>query len=134
MSVRAYGHEKVDLGTILAVIADGPGFGYGDFVRATARHFNCSERTAKDALAVLRRSGYVDVQQDECDGRRQTLFATERGVRLSSTRYAWAILRLARRLFTTCPSPRSRALPDSASQSRERLERAEATLLGPEGA
>jgi len=136
MNTRKYAREKVDLGLVLAVIAAGLNMGSCEFVATLAHHFNCSERAANDALAVLRRGGYVDAERDERDGRRRRFLVTERGARLAFAPYGWLILRLARRLFTTCPSPgvatAQRAL--SEQQRQERLVHAEARLLGSEAA
>ena len=133
---RIYGREKVDLGVVLASIAAGVDVGSGEFVVALAHYFDCSERAVKDALAVLRRGGYVYVERDERDGRRHRLRVTRRGARLASAQHGWLILRLARRLFTTCASHAGAASETRLSyhERQRRLAHAEAVLLDMESA
>jgi len=91
----------------------------------------CSERTVKDAFAVLRRGGYITAERDEGDQRRRCLRLTERGVLLVLHPHGALTLRLARRLFTTCPS-RAVVRSRRASSERERTEqllRSESILL-----
>lgn len=130
---RTYGSEKVDLGLLLAAIAARGAVRPGELVTTAARYFNCSERTVRDAIAVLRRSGYVDIEKDDDDLRRRQLMATERGVRLASNPFGWAILRLARRLFTTCASPGVGTFQAGLAyaERHERLAYAEAILVKP---
>ena len=131
---RIYGREKVDLGLVLACIVAGVDVASGEFVVAMAHHFDCSERAVNDALAVLRRGGYVYFERDERDRRRRRLRVTRRGARLVSVPKGWVILRLARRLFTTCASPSGAVFRNRLSdqERHKRLAHAEAALLGVE--
>jgi DNA-binding MarR family transcriptional regulator len=127
---RRYQREKVDLGLVLRLIATGEVPRAELYVDLLAQYFNCSVRAVKDSLAVLRRAGYVDVEAAATDRRQHHYRVTERGVRVLASPFGWAVLRLARRLWTTCPSPRvataQRALSDGARI--ERLSRAEVSL------
>jgi hypothetical protein len=62
---RQYGREKVDLWLALSLIAGAEGQRYGLLVRDLRAGFACSERTAKDAVAILRRGCYLELDRDE---------------------------------------------------------------------
>src|SRR6266536_2164663 len=50
---RQYGREKIDLWLALSLIAGGEGQRYGGLVSDLRSGFGCSERAAKDAVALL---------------------------------------------------------------------------------
>lgn len=127
---RQYAREKVELGLVLELVGVGGTPRSGEFVEQLAHHIGCSTRAVRDALAVLRRAGYTDVVVDPIDGRRRHYVITERGKRLLASPLGWTVLRLGRRLLTTCPSPvvaeSQRETPykerlDRLSQAEERL-------------
>ena len=103
---RPYGVQKVDLLQALAFIATNEGIGASGLVHRLMEGFNSSERTAKDALSVLRRSGCVTQLRHRDDGRRRSYFLTPKGWRCLTSPYGGLLLRFARLLFTTCASPR----------------------------
>ena len=105
---RNYGHEKVDLAHVLAVVEH-----CGTVTRKALIHwltgeFDCSERAAADSLATLKRGRWVERLQDSDDGRRSTYAVTERGRYLLAHPKCSLLLRHARKLFTTCPSKRTK--------------------------
>lgn len=103
---RQYGVQKVDLLQALAFIATNEGIAAIDLIHRLMEGFQSSERTAKDALSVLRRSGCVTQLRHSDDGRRRSYFVTPRGWRCLTSPYGGLLLRFARLLFTTCASPR----------------------------
>ena len=131
---RRYGREKVSLTLVLAAVAAHGDASSGELASLITRAVGCSERTVKDAFAVLRRGGYITAERDEDDQRRRRLRLTERGALLVLHPHGALILRHARRLFTTCPS---RVVVNSrrASSEGERTEqllRSESILLSLE--
>ena len=129
MNDSNFNPQKVDLRLVL--IAAATGMGSGELTVLLAQHFGCSERAIKDGFTVLRRGGYVVAVVDERDRRRRVLEVTARGARVALSPYGGVILRLARRLFTTCPSPAVADFQRSLSESQRavRLARAETALL-----
>lgn len=127
---RQFAREKVDLAFVLELIAAGGTPRSGEFVDQLAHHIGCSTRAVRDALAVLRRAGYIDLVTDPIDRRRRQYTITEHGTRVLASHLGWAVLRLARRLLTTCPSPLVSASQRATShaESLGRLSRAEALL------
>jgi DNA-binding MarR family transcriptional regulator len=129
---RQYGPEKVDLWLALSLLAGVEGQRYGLLVRDLRAGFGCSERTAKDAVAILRRGCYLDLDRDEADGRGRCYRVNDRGREVLLHPNGWLVLRFARKLFTACPSPRvahwRRALPAAGGLDRH-LERVECSLL-----
>jgi DNA-binding MarR family transcriptional regulator len=129
---RQYGREKVDLWLALGLVAGEEGQRYGVLVRGLCVGFGCSERTAKDAVAILRRGGYLELDRDLADRRRRRYRLNERGRELLVHPNGWLVLRFARRLFTSCPSRRvarwRRALLAAGGPDRQ-LERVERSLL-----
>lgn len=129
---RRYAREKVDLWLVLALVALRGELRSGEHVALLAQEFDCSERAVKDALAVLRRGGYIDAVRDGRDRRERRLHVTDGGAQLVTASYGWIVLRFARRLFTTCPSGAigSEQAASSEHERLERLRRAEALLVG----
>jgi DNA-binding MarR family transcriptional regulator len=129
---RQYGPEKVDLWLALSLLAGVEGQRYGLLVRDLRAGFGCSERTAKDAVAILRRGCYLDLYRDEADGRGRCYLVNDRGREVLLHPNGWLVLRFARKLFTACPSPRvahwRRALSAAGGLDRH-LERVECSLL-----
>jgi len=79
---RPYGEEKVDLWVALALVAScGEGLGSGALVARLVGLFACRERTGKDAVAVLRRAGYLERRTETTDARRRSYRLSERGGR-----------------------------------------------------
>lgn len=124
------GVEKVDLRRALMLLQDGQPLAYSVWVETIRSCFACSERAAKDAVSVLRQAGYADTYtraelgypNDNDPARRANPSAfprrgrifymlTERGDELLALAPARGanILRSARRLYTTVPTPRIRA-------------------------
>lgn len=121
---RQYGVQKVRLDQALAIVAFLEPVAYNELVAELADHFNCARRTAQDALAILRKGDYVQTtsaRTAELPGGRRTagtrsLIDTSRRLYLLSDRghyllqhpSAPKLLRIARKLFTTSPSPNVR--------------------------
>jgi len=131
---RQYGHEKLDLFAALRLLAVAGGGGYGELVNLLGEAFACSERTAKDALRILKHGDYVELRRDPVDRRRRRYTLSERGQSLLADPNGEPVLRFARKLFTSCPSPdssrRQRALSEPGAPERA-LEQAERLLLTP---
>lgn len=117
--------QSVDLLQALGMLALDPGGRYGDYVRWFAERFDCRERAAKDAIAVLVSAGYLERQTDAADGRVRRYWPTKRAQLLLREPRAGFILAYARRLFSTCREP---SALDFAERC-ERLERAETLLI-----
>lgn len=129
---RQYGREKVDLWLALSLIAGEEGQPYGVLVRDLCAGFGCSERAAKDAVAILRRGCYLEPERDESDQRRRCYRLNDRGRELLAHPNGWLILRFARKLFTSCPSPRVARWRGNLSAGGgldRHLERVERSLL-----
>jgi DNA-binding MarR family transcriptional regulator len=129
---RQYGREKVDLWLALTLIAGAERQSYGLLVRDLCVGFDCSERAAKDAVAILRRGQYVELDIDEADRRGRCYRLNDRGRELLLHPNGWLVLRFARKLFTACPSPkvaRWRSALSAAGELDRHLERVERSLL-----
>jgi DNA-binding MarR family transcriptional regulator len=129
---RQYGREKVDLWLALSLIAGVEGQRYGLLVRDLRAGFGCSERAAKDAVAILRRGCYLELSSDEADRRGRCYRVNDRGRELLLHPNGWLVLRFARKLFTACPSPgvaRWRRALSAAGGLDRHLERVERSLL-----
>lgn len=129
---RQYGREKVDLWLALSLLAGVEGQRYGLLVRDLRAGFGCSERAAKDAVAILRRGGYLELSRDAGDRRGRCYCVNDRGRELLRHPNGWLVLRFARKLFTACPSPRVirwRGALSAAGGLDRHLERAERSLL-----
>jgi len=130
---RQYGVEKVNLLQLLALIADNEGVQSRDVIRLIMDTFACSKRTAADALSILRQAGCVEAVPDSNDRRRHLYFLTSRGWQRFGDPYGGMLLRFARQLFTTCPSPGVRMKQHRLRENELTLEtvfnRAEQSLL-----
>jgi hypothetical protein len=93
---------------------------YSEFVTELADEFGRSKRTAGDSLAVLRRACYVEVDgrpAARATGRlietgRRYYRVSERGHYVLGHPEGPSLLRIARKLFTTVPSPNVRRFRD----------------------
>jgi hypothetical protein len=131
---RPYGQEKIDLWVALALVASSDqGIGSGALAARLMGLFACTERTAKDAVAILRRARYLEPHTDTRDARRRSYRVSERGRIVLAHPYGWLLLRFARKLFTGCPSRRGshwqHALTTSGALDSQ-LQRLEQRLLG----
>lgn len=133
---RQYGHQKIDLARALGLLVELEPIGYGWLVLELSHHFDCSARTAKDAISILRRGRWIEPSQPEeatALGQRrdpQPTAAGRRGYRVSERGHALLehpnaprLLRIARKLFTTCPSPKVRRFQQGI-EAREGLDQA----------
>jgi DNA-binding MarR family transcriptional regulator len=130
---REYGVEKVNLLWVLDLVVALEGERSGLLVRHICETACCRERAAKDALSILRKAGYIVATTDESDRRSRQYVPTERGWQLFHDPYAGMLLRFARKLFTSCPSPAVRSWRqdeiERAGSAEARLEQAEQSLL-----
>jgi hypothetical protein len=101
---RQYGHEKLDLLEALRLLAGTEPLRFGRLVSRLVAASGCSERAGKDALAILRRGHYIEPVPVGGDGRGRAYRVGERGQALLAHPHGWLVLRLARKLFTSCPS------------------------------
>lgn len=101
---RQYGHEKIDLLQALELLARAGPLRFGEFVERLLAATGCSERAAKDANRILRRGGFVEVVPRSGDRRARLYELSERGRALLADPHGWIVLRVARKLFTSCPS------------------------------
>jgi len=134
---RQYGVQKVDLAEALALLAELEPLRSTRLVLELRHRFDCSERAAKDAISILRRGDWIEhghrppagagghgsqqeAQPRPADGKRYGV--NERGHSLLAHPNGPRLLRIARKLFTTCPSPRyagsSRRPPPGKDSSR----------------
>jgi hypothetical protein len=144
---RQYGVQKVDLGEALRLLSELEPLGYGPLVGELCHRFACAERTAKDAISILRRGRWIEpAQPAEASGRvdpgdaqpqlagRPRYRVSERGHFLLQHLNGPRLLRIARKLFTTCPSLKVRRF-QRATAAGEGLEQAlrrfENSLLTP---
>ncbi len=127
---RQYGVQKMRLDQALAVVAALEPIGYSALVAELADHFHCAERTAQDALSILRRGHFVETtsarlgdrpggtratgQPSLIDTSRRLYFVSDRGHYLLHHPAAPRLLRIARKLFTTGPSPNVRRFQQGA--------------------
>jgi hypothetical protein len=145
---RQYGYQKIALAQALGLLAEHEPIGYGWLVLELSHHFSCSERAAKDAISILRRGRWVELAQPEVTALRQprdpqptmvgrhTYRMTERGHALLEHPNGPRLLRIARKLFTTCPSPKVRRFQQrtEAGEGRDQaLRRFENDILAPDG-
>jgi len=135
---RQYGVQKVDLAEALALLAELEPLRSTRLVLELRHRFDCSERAAKDAISILRRGDWIEhghrppagagehgsqqeAQPRPADGKRYGV--NERGHSLLAHPNGPRLLRIARKLFTTCPSPKVRRF-QQATAAREGLEQA----------
>lgn len=83
---RHYGVEKIELRALLEMIS-GSAHAAGDLVAQIVERSHCSERAAKDALAILKRAKLVDARVGESDRRRRMYVVTRRGRAVLARRY-----------------------------------------------
>jgi hypothetical protein len=113
---RQYGAEKVNLIEALKELRALEPVGYSVLVAALIDRFGCARRTAEDAVSILQRGRWVEstprsprieeiVQPSPYDKTRRYYRVSERGHYLVRHRNGGGVLRLARKLFTICPSP-----------------------------
>ncbi len=127
-------NQKVDLRAALRLLRILQPICYSTWVEAICAHFDCSERTAKDVIAVLRKAGYVDTLNrlqmrllgKECPPRGRIFYLlTDLGATILSIPYGRVHdpVRLARRLYTSLPSDRIRTYQRGIenAQGRENL-------------
>jgi hypothetical protein len=114
---RQFGHEKVHLDDALRLVKQLGTVSSGELVAVLMDEYRCSRRAAEDALAVLRRGRWLDsidraasvaagVDASLFDGSRRYYRLSERGDALLKHLKADPLLRSARKLFTSCPSPK----------------------------
>ena len=113
---RQFGHEKIDLARTLRLLSDLEPIRYCWLVIELSHQFDCSERAAKDAISILRRGGWIEpfepdpapdsrVDHSPAPAGRRGYRVSGRGQALLEHPHGAALLRVARKLFTTCPSP-----------------------------
>jgi hypothetical protein len=130
---RQYGVQKVDLLVVLRLVRRLEPISYTALVGRLTKRFECSDRTAKDSISVLRRGGWLDDDGEVLlragDGNnaaaagQQLLRVSARGHYLLNHPRAAQVLRFARRLFTTCPSPKVRRFQEAADRAEGRYAR-----------
>ena len=123
---RQYGVQKVDLAEALALLAELEPLRSTRLVLELRHRFDCSERAAKDAISILRRGDWIEhghrppagagehgsqqeAQPRPADGKRYGV--NERGHSLLAHPNGPRLLRIARKLFTTCPFPQGTPVP-----------------------
>jgi hypothetical protein len=94
----------------------------------TCRRFDCGERAAADVLSILVRGHWLERSRSSDDRRESTYVLTERGRYILAHPRGPLVLRYARKLFTTCPSPRMKRRQsaigcDGLDSELQRLER-----------
>lgn len=128
---RQFGHQKVDLAVALRLVSDLEPIRYGWLVLEFRNRFNCSDRTAKDAISILRRGGWIEPSQPGGGGgspqpspaRYSPYCMSTRGQALLRSPGGPALLRVARKMFTTCPSSNVRRYQETI-EAREGLDQA----------
>jgi hypothetical protein len=127
---RQYGVQKVRLDQALAIVAFLEPVAYNELVAELAEHFHCARRTAQDSLSILRKGHFVETtsartgdppqgglatgQPSLIDTSRHLYFLSDRGRYLLQHPAAPRLLRIARKLFTTGPSPNVRRFQQGA--------------------
>jgi DNA-binding MarR family transcriptional regulator len=110
---RPLGHQKVDLRSALELVAGTEHHNARSLIRVLCNRFSCNERAAADALSILVRGRWLEQSRSDKDGRESTYVLTERGRSLLTHPRGALVLRNARKLFTTCASPRTKRRQDS---------------------
>jgi hypothetical protein len=122
--------QKVRLDQVLRVLAALEPIGYSTLVAELADCFQCAPRTTQDALAVLRKGHFIETAPARTtdgaarhpapsaapliDTSRRLYFLSDRGRYLHDHPAAPRLLRRARKLFTTAPSPGIRRFQQAA--------------------
>jgi hypothetical protein len=102
-----FGSEKVHLEQALALLGEIGPISYSVAVAAIADRFSCQQRAAADAFHVLREGRYLERAKLPAPGgdRRLRYYRIgERGRYLLTHPDGPHVLRIARQLFTSCPS------------------------------
>jgi hypothetical protein len=141
---RQYGHQKIDLALTLELVAEVEPIRYGWLVLELCDYFDCSQRAAKDAISILRRGRWIEPSQSQpgsalgpgdphsAPTRYADYRVSTRGHALQEYPEGPALLRVARKLFTTCPSPKVRRFQRTIQAEEgldEALRRVEAATL-----
>jgi DNA-binding MarR family transcriptional regulator len=131
---RRVGQEKIDLLAVLAMAAAEPDLNSGDYVACVREEFSCSMRAARDAISILKQAGWLDAYKDTRDRRALRYRLSRSGRQVLDSLNGRLLVRFARKLYTTCPSPhqaaRQRRDPDG-NQRKQQL-RATHALLKPD--
>ena len=132
---RRVGAEKIDLVAVLAIAAADPDLKSGDYVACVREEFSCGTRAARDAISILKQAGWIDARKDTRDRRTLRYRLSRSGRQVLDSVNGRLLVRLARKLYTTCPSPRQAARqrrdPDGDQRKRQ-LKRATQALLNPD--
>lgn len=103
-----FGKEQVNLREALSLLSGGP-LPAAQYAEQILDRCACSRRAAADAIRILRRADCISrVSSDPDDKRRKSYRLTGYGERLLEHPEGGRLVRHARKLFTSCPSPRSR--------------------------
>ena len=126
---RTYGHQKTDLTLVLALVGHFEPVSRKHLVPYLGHFFDSSDRAIADALSILVQGHWLQRTRCSEDRRVSTYTLTERGRYIVSNPRGWMVLRVARKLFTTCPSERARRrqavlVQQDANTALQKLERA----------
>ena len=124
MPTRPY----VDLVVLAEQLRDLGQCDYGELVEWSCSAFACKPRSAKDAIAVLVRGGWVEARHVDSDRRRRSYALTPGGHEDLGTRLGRAAIRASRRRFSTCSRRARRARTYQARNGLEVV--AQAIWLG----
>jgi hypothetical protein len=129
------GEEKIDLLAVLAMAAAEPDLNSSDYLACVQEAFSCGTRAARDAISVLKQAGWLNACPDTRDRRTRRYRLSRSGRQVLESVKGRLLVRFARKLYTTCPSPgqaaRQRRDPNGAQRKRQ-LKRAMHTLLNPD--
>jgi hypothetical protein len=105
---RRFGQQQIDLQQALTLLAPKP-LPAATYTEQILANFGCSHRAAADTIAILKRAHYIQQHTPATgDRRHKTYSLTQDGHHLLTHPNAARLLRHARKLLTTCPSPRTR--------------------------
>ena len=105
----AHGSQLINLVQIAEHVGDNEGVDYGALVEWICRTFECKQRAAKDALAILRTGGWIESRDGQPDGRLRSYSLTIGGREDLGTAVGRSAIRGSRKHFSTC-SKRARRL------------------------
>ena len=119
----------IDLALVLALVGHFEPVSRKHLVRYLGNAFDCSDRAIANALSILVQGHWLQRTRCSDDARVSTYRLTERGKYLLAHPRGWMVLRVARKLFTTCPSERARRrqavlVQQDANTALQKLERA----------
>jgi len=119
----------IDLALVLALVGHFEPVSRKHLVPYLGKFFDSSDRTTADALSILVQGHWLQRTRCSDDARVSTYRLTERGKYLLAHPRGWMVLRVARKLFTTCPSERARRrqavlVQQDANTALQKLERA----------